>query len=397
MSVVGSQVSGVVEKAARLVSLDAYRGFVMMAMVSDGLGLSDVARHFPGSNLWEFLDYQVSHVQWEGCAFWDLIQPSFTFMVGVAMPYSHASRLSRGQKPVTIGIHVIWRAFLLTFLGVFLRSDGASMTRFTFEDVLSQIGMGYAFVYLLIGRGWKTQAIALASILVGYWLAFFLYPLPGPGFDYAAVGVTPDWGPYTGFFAHWNKNTNLAAAFDVWFLNLFRWPEPWRFNGGGYQTLSFIPSMATIILGLMAGEYLRGNTSPKAKAQRLFLAGVVCLVAGWILGQTLCPIVKRIWTPSWVIFSGGWTFIMLGCFYTLIDLQGYRKWAFPFVVVGMNSIAIYVMVHLMSGWIVGTYMTHFGQDLFDGLYGPIFRHGAVLLTLWLMLYWMYRKKIFIKI
>ena len=393
----GSQVSGVVEKAARLVSLDAYRGFVMMAMVSDGLGLSDVARHFPESKWWEFLAFQFSHVQWEGCAFWDLIQPSFTFMVGVAMPYSHASRLAKGQTTAKISLHVIYRALMLTFLGVFLRSDGEVMTRFTFEDVLSQIGMGYALVYLLIGRGIKVQSLALTGILIGYWLAFLLYPLPGPGFDYAAVGVTPEWGPYTGFFAHWNKNTNLAAAFDVWFLNLFPWPEPWRFNGGGYQTLSFVPSMATIILGLLAGEYLRGNASPHSKANRLFLAGVVCLVVGWILGHTLCPIVKRIWTPSWVIFSGGWTLIMLGGFYTLIDMLGYRKWAFPLVVVGMNSIAIYVMVHLMGGWIVETCKTHFGQDLFAGVYGPIWRHGAVLLTLWLVLYWMYRKKIFIKV
>jgi predicted acyltransferase len=155
--------------------------------------------------------------------------------------------------------------------------------------------------------------------------------------------------------------------------------------------------MGTIILGLMAGEYLRGTASPGVKAQRLFLAGVICLVAGWGLGHTLCPIVKRIWTPSWVIFSAGWTFLLLGAFYTLIDLLGYRKWAFPFVVVGMNSIAIYVMVHLMGGWIIETYKTHLGQDLFEGTYGPIWSHAVLLLTLWVILLWMYKRKIFIRV
>jgi predicted acyltransferase len=390
-------IPSLLEKPARLMSLDAYRGFVMLAMVSDGLGISRVAENFPGNRVWEFLDYQLSHVQWGGCSAWDLIQPSFTFMVGVAMPYSHASRITKGQKPATIAAHVIYRALVLVLLGVFLRSNGSPFTRFTFEDVLSQIGLGYAFVYLVLGRGLAVQASTLALILGGYWLAFALYPLPDPGFDFAAVGVTEDWGPYTGFFAHWNKNTNPASAFDVWFLNLFPWPEPWRFNGGGYQTLSFIPSMGTMILGLMAGEFLRGPRHLREKAVRLFAAALVCLAAGWCLGSTVCPIVKRIWTPSWTLFSAGWTFALLGSFFWIIEVADFRKWAFPLVVAGMNSIAMYVMVHLMDGWILETLKTHLGQDLFAGTYGLIGEHLAVLLILWMICWWMYRRKIFIRI
>ncbi len=401
MSAVGSQVSGVAEKAARLVSLDAYRGFVMMAMVSDGLGLSDVARHFPGSKWWEFLDFHFSHVQWEGCAFWDLIQPSFTFMVGVAMPYSHASRLAKGQTTAKISLHVVYRALMLTFLGVFLRSDGASMTRFTFEDVLSQIGMGYALVYLLIGRGIKVQSLALTGILIGYWLAFLLYPLPGPGFDYSAVGVTPEWGPYTGFFAHWNKNTNLAWAFDTWFMNLFPREAVFTHNGGGYSTLSFIPTLGTMILGLIAGHWLRSESSDWAKVKRLVMAGVIGLGAGWLLGAAgVCPVVKRIWTPTWVLYSGGWCFLLLALFYGVVEMARLRFWFFPLIVIGMNSIASYLMDWLFVGFIRKSLHTHLGEGFFlcfgEG-YQKLVEGGCILVILWLILFWMYRRKLFLKI
>lgn len=384
-------------KPERLVSLDAYRGFVMLAMVSGGLGIGHVAEHYPDNRLLQFLDYQLSHVAWVGCSFWDLIQPSFMFMVGVAMPYSYASRVARGDSSARIAIHVLWRALVLVLLGVFLRSNGSEFTRWTFEDVLSQIGLGYAFVYLLLGRGLRVQCVAVAGILLGYWLAFSLYPVPPTDFDLASVNAAEPGVTFSGFFAHWNKNTNLAWAFDFWFLNLFPWPDGWRFNGGGYATLSFIPSMGTAILGLMAGELLRGSPTQTSKAKALVFSAVVCLALGWLAGLTLCPIVKRIWTPSWVLFSGGWTLAMLAAFHWIIDVRGLKRGAFPLVVVGMNSIGIYVMNALAGGWIPQTLRTHFGQDLFEGVWGPMWSRSAVLTALWLVCWWMYRRKIFLRI
>lgn len=392
-----SQVAPGSEKSQRLISLDAYRGFVMLAMVSGGFGLTQIAEKFPDNLWWERIDYQLSHVSWEGCSFWDLIQPSFMFMVGVAMPYSYASRLAKGLSKKMIWSHVLYRALALVLLGIFLRSNGSTQTRFTFEDVLTQIGLGYAFVYFFIGKGFRLQMAALWGILIIYWLAFVLYPLPGKDFDFAAAGVAPDFGPYSGFFAHWNKNTNCAAAFDVWFLNLFPWPEPWRFNGGGYQTLSFIPSMGTALIGLMAGEWLRGSPDGWAKCRNLLLGGILSLGLGWVAGQACCPIVKRIWTPSWVLFSGGWALLLLGCFYGIVDLKGYKQWTFPLIVVGMNSIAMYVMAHLAEDWLVQTLQTHLGADLFDGFWGPVEKNVSVLVILWLVCLWMYRKKIFLRI
>src|SRR5262249_48702635 len=219
-------------------------------------------------------------------------------------------------------------------------------TAWVFTIVLCQIGLGYPFVALLRGRGLAVQLGALAAILAGYWAYFALWPLPGPDFDYAAVGLEKwnEWLP--GFFAHWDKNTNAAAAFDRWFLELFPGGDRFRVSAGGYQTLNFVPSMATMLLGLMAGELLRGPRTKEQKLGLLLAAGAVCLVLGLLAGEFACPIVKRIWTPSWVLYSAGWTFWMLAGFFLVIDVWGWKGWALPFVVVGMNSIAMYCLAQL---------------------------------------------------
>jgi len=337
----------------RLVSLDAYRGFVMLAMVSEGLGFSHVARNFPHSSFWQFLSHEFSHASWTGCGAWDLIQPSFMFIVGVAMPYSYGARRARGDSSGRMWGHVVYRAIALILLGIFLRSNGYSFTRFTFEDVVTQIGLGYIFLYALLGRGVRVQSIALVVILVGYWLLFALWPTPGPGFSSMAAGIPPDWHRFTGFAAHWNKYMNPAGYFDQCFLNLFPWPKRWVYNGGGYQTLSFIPSLATMLFGLMTGEYLRREGELMPKVKRLALAGVACLAFGFAVDGniwpfvdwhwSIAPVVKRIWTPSWAVYSTGWTLLTLSLFLWIIDLHDYRHWAFPFIVVGMNSVAMYVM------------------------------------------------------
>jgi predicted acyltransferase len=262
--------------------------------------------------------------------------------------------------------------------------------------VLTQIGLGYALVYVLLGRGLKVQLLAVIAVLAGYWLLFAAWPLPPAGYDYAAVKAA-DAKPFIGFFAHWNKNANVAYEFDLWFLNLFPRAEPFRYDSGGYQTLNFVPSMATMIFGLMAGELLRGRRSPVAKLGLLLLAAGLCLGLGLLLGYTACPIVKRIWTPSWAVYSAGWTFLMLAAFYWVIDLQGWRAWAFPLVVVGMNSITMYCMAQLSKGRVRQTLKTHFGQDLFGGFYGPVVQPLAILFVLWLVCLWLYRQRIFVRI
>src|SRR5690242_6330434 len=243
------------QSAARNVAVDAYRGVVMILMMAEVLQLARVARAYPGNWFWAILGYNQTHVEWAGCSLHDLIQPSFSFLVGVALPYSIASRLRKGQTFGYLFAHAIWRSLILIALGIFLRSMHSTQTNFTFEDTLTQIGLGYPFLFLLGFRSARWQWGAFAGILFAYWLAWALYPLPGPGFDYASVSVPANWTHhFSGFAAHWNKGSNLGNAFDQWFLNLFPRKSLFMANDGGYLTLSFIPTLATMILGLVAGR-----------------------------------------------------------------------------------------------------------------------------------------------
>jgi predicted acyltransferase len=389
-------------QTTRLASLDAYRGLVMLLMMGEVLRFCEVAVARTGSAFWAFLCHHQSHVAWVGGSLHDMIQPSFSFLVGVALPFSLAARSQAGQSRQRLIAHAFWRAFILIALGVWLRSIGKPQTYFTFEDTLSQIGLGYGFLFLLGLRPVRDQWIALGVVLFGYWAAFALYPAPGPGFDWSAVGVLLGWPHHpSGFAAHWDLNSNLAWAFDVWFLNLFPRESPFAFNGGGYSTLSFIPTLGTMILGLLAGGVLRSHREPAARVRWLVTTGVVLVAFGWLLGVLgLCPVVKRIWTPSFTLWSGGICLLFLAAFHHFLDLRGHARWAFFLIVIGANSIAAYCIDHLFVKFIVSDLVTHLGSGplrvLGDAFY-PLLQGAAILLVLWLILLWMYRRRIFLRI
>ena len=437
----------------RLASLDAFRGLVMFLMMAEVLHLAGVwnTDEMRQSRVWRFLAHNQTHVEWaalsardlipgtaecdrhaaEGSwidwSLHDMIQPGFSFLVGVALPFSLAARVARGQSFGRMLLHAFWRALVLILLGVFLRSAGRPETRWTFEDTLSQIGFGYVFLFLLGNCRPRVQGLALILILVGYWSAFELYSPPhGLVLGQTETGVPPNW-PYNfdGFAAHWNKNTNFAWSFDTWFLNLFP-PDRWfSYNPGGYATLSFVPTLATMILGLIAGGWLKNTASGLRTVGLLLLAGLVCLATGLTLDYFgICPSVKRIWTPSWVLVSGGWCYVAMALFFALIDWPGWTSWSFPLRVIGMNSIAAYCMADLrignssLGGFIRDSIKTHTLQlvnwiwgdkslNIFQrlsvmlggepGSYEQFLGGVAVLLIFWLILFWMYRRKIFLRI
>ena len=387
----------------RLTSIDTYRGFVMLLMLSEVLKWEDIAEKVPGNAFLEFMAFHQSHVSWQGCSLHDMIQPSFTFLVGVAMPFSLASRASQGQTSQKRALHAIGRALTLVLLGVVLRSLGKNQTYWTFEDTLSQIGLGYAFLYGIahLKRHW--QWVALAVILFGYWLAFALTPLPPAGFDPATVGVKPEWDHHvTGFAAHWDKNTNLAMQVEIWLRNALPHEEVFRFNGGGYAALSFIPTLGTMILGMFAGLKLQDRSmDERTRMKWLLIAGLVGIVSGALLDQLgICPVVKRIWTPSWVLFSGGICFWTLAAFRYMVDLKGLVKPAFPLVVIGVNSIAAYVMSWFFTSMIEDALYRHFGKapfEVFGHAYETLLHGGATLVIVWGILYWMQKNKIFLRI
>lgn len=393
------------KKPPRLASMDAYRGFVMLLMAGEVLSFGRVAEKLPDSGFWRFLAHHQDHVDWQGCTLHDLIQPSFSFLVGLALPWSIAARQGKGDSFPRMFLHTVWRAFLLAALGIFLRSTHSPQTNFTFEDTLTQIGLGYTFLWLLAWRGVRTQVGALVAILVGYWAWFAFSALPPAGFDPATVGVSADWMKehgLPGFAAHWNKNANPAHHFDVWFLNLFPRAKPFLYNGGGYLTLSFIPTLGTMICGLIAGGWLRREEVPIGRRLGILaVAGFAGLGAGWLLDISgVAPVVKRIWTPSWVLFSGGWACLFLSAFYLVIDAWNLKAWSFPLQVVGMNSIFTYVTVHLWEGFVKQNLRIHLGPDFWTrwgGVYAPTLEGAVVLGIFWLMCLWLYRRRIFLKV
>ena len=390
-----------VDQQPRNVAVDAYRGLVMLLMMGEVLRFWAVSQAFPGSMFWRILAYHQTHVEWSGMSLHDTIQPSFTFLVGVALPYSIRSRQRKGDSFKSMLGHTIFRSIILVALGIFLRSMESPMTNFTFEDTLTQIGLGYTFAFLLTYVLPRWQWGALAAILFAYWLAWALYTAPGPNFPYASVGVPADWHHlYTGFASHWNKNSNLGQAFDVWFLNLFPRPSRFLYNAGGYLTLSFIPTLGTMLLGVAAGRWFL-ESAPKIPLRKFLLAAVVLVAAGLLFHFTgICPIVKRIWTPSWTLFSGGVCFLFLAAFSWIVDARRHRGIVFPLVVVGTNSIAAYLIAHLCEDFVQSSFRINLGMralNVFGSGFEPLVLGTLTLGAYWLMLFWMYRKKVFIRI
>ncbi len=356
----------------------------MVTLAFNGFGLARTASLHLAENLdswfWSFIHYQTSHVEWLGCSYWDLIQPSFMFMVGMSMAYSYVRRKREGQSRQRMLGHAISRSLILIFLGIFLTSNGP-LTRWWMTNVLTQMGLGYTFLFLLWGRTPKIQSLVAGAVLVFTWLIYVVYLGSGLDIEKGApeVNVSLDWSQeyLQGIDPSWHKNANAGHAFDTWFLNLM--PEsvpfsgddssqvrkPFTFNPGGYQTLNFLPSLATMIFGLMCGELLRSKRTDSQKLNLLLLAGFGGLVLGWLLGVSgICPIVKRIWTPSWTLYSTGWCCLILAALYWIVDIKQKQKWTFPLVVVGMNSIAIYVMGMLLRPWVASRLEIHLGEGVF---------------------------------
>jgi len=351
--------------------------------------------------------FHSEHVPWSGCSLHDLIQPSFSFLVGTSMAFSlHRRRSEQSQLASTA--HALWRSILLIGLGIWLRSLHSARTNFTFEDTLTQIGLGYPFLFLIAStRGNRVAWASMAILLVGYWAVFARHPLPGPDFNWAAHGVPPQWAAAPadfirdGFPGHWNMNSNFAADFDLWFLSSFPRTDAFAFNPGGYTTLNFIPTLGTMIMGLRGGITLLSPIPTKHKIAWLAAAGSIAISLAIVLDATgACPIIKRIWTPSWTLLSGGIAFLSLAAFHLVCDVMEIKTPFLPLIVLGSNSIAAYTIAHLWPDFIAKSLVRHLPSATFQS-FGPQwsvpFLGACVLLSLWLFLAWMYRRKIFLKI
>jgi|688.fasta_scaffold17293_5 predicted acyltransferase len=389
---------------SRLLSLDAYRGFIMICLTWGGFGMGKFSelkmQAHPDSGWWRFFHAQFDHGPWAGWGFWDLIMPAFMFMVGMAMPFSQARREREGQTRAQIVRHTLIRSGVLILLGIFLSSHSKPHDAWTLTNTLAQIGLCYPLAALCVGRGYRVQAMAAAALLVGTWLLFVLHG----GSSQLGPGITPEWAAanHAGMSQVWWKCSNAFHAFDVWFLNLFPQNAPFVANEGGYQTLNFLPSLPTMIAGIMCADWVRAKGAGNSRKLRvLLMAGAVLVLVGQFIGHSgLCPLVKRIWTPSFSLVCSGMCVLMLAAFYYIVDMRGWKRWTFPLMVAGANSIALYMVSQLLKPWVGGLWQRYLGQDVFL-IAGPelesVLRYSAIGFTFWLVVYWMYRNKFFVRI
>jgi heparan-alpha-glucosaminide N-acetyltransferase len=392
--------------ADRLVSLDAYRGFIMLAMVSAGLGTAKLR----GDPQWGWLAHQLDHVKWEGCVFWDLIQPAFMFMVGVAMPLAFAKRAARGESWSHQFGHVVRRCLLLILIGIVMDSFGQDRPVVQFIRVLQQIAIGYFLAFFVLHLGPKVQALTAVLLLVGHTAAFLWYGgigTDGPWQRDANVGTAIDQSIHAFFVSLglpsiWPPSTGGNALGVLCVAGTGAAPHIWPPGGGGYVVINAISSTATILFGVLAGELIRGRLTPGAKALVLSVCGVGGILAGLVL-ENWVPMVKRIWTATFAVYAAGWTALFMAFFYVVIDIFRARRWSWPLVVVGMNSIFIYFCSGVLTGTI-RSLLKPFTNEPLQRLLGSDYERWApvvmallVTFVLWLLCAWLYRKRIFFKV
>ncbi|HJT76303.1 MAG TPA: DUF5009 domain-containing protein [Gemmataceae bacterium] len=414
----------------RLMTLDAYRGFTMLLMVSSGLAMGHLLNAqlppSPANQALLVAADQLRHREWDmtfadhagfpywhdgafhegtGCTPWDLIQPSFMFIVGAAMPFAFAVRQSRGASWGRQLLHAARRSVLLILVGVFLDTYSERFLSVSMIRVLQQIAVGYFLAFLVLHLRPRWQAAAAVLCLVVHTLAYFVYGW--------ATGNNPC-----------DQIHNVGWAIDGVLHQVFslggRYPTIMPHPQHLYVNFNAISSTATILFGVLAGELLRKDWPAARKLLILAVAGVAGIALGLGLSYVV-PINKKIWTSSFTLFAGGCTLLLLLAFYAVIDVLRLRRWAFPFVVVGMNSIAIYVMAGTLASVIRRAWQAFLGwptdgsvqavprcleslHTLFGwpspaaaALAAPILLAVLVMAGEWLVCLWLYRRRIFFKV
>lgn len=357
----------------RLLSLDFFRGFTMFLLIGESTGLYHhlVDPSFEGSFI-HSLGMQFHHHPWNGLRFWDLVQPFFMFIVGVAIPFSTAKRLQRGDSQFKLYQHAIQRAFLLFLFGWALYCIGPGRITFRLQNVLTQLSFTYLLAFLIMRCSFRTQL----SVSVGL---LFLTELVYRGF------------PIEGFNQPFTPDKNFGAYMDLLISG--------ELSGGHWVSINAVPTAAHTIWGVLAGQLIMSERHHYQKIKWLLVFGVLALVIGYAL-DPITPIIKRISTTSFVFASGGWCLIVLAFCYWFIDVLKVQKWSIFFAIVGMNPLFIYLFAN--------TGGTKWAENIFEPFTTAIFSWTGELsshiitsiivwLFLWYLCYWLYKRKIYIKI
>lgn len=360
----------------RIASIDALRGFDMFWIAGGDRIIRSLYKVWPNA-VTRVLDTQFEHVKWEGFHFYDLIFPLFLFVVGVVLPFSLTRRMEEGADRRHLYRHIVQR-FAILFLFGLIYGNLLDFDTHTLRipGVLQRIAIAYLVAGLVVMvTGIRGQASVAGGILIAYWLIMKLVPVPGVG----AGVLTPE--------------HNLGGYLDRLIIPFKMCCYDFGDNEG---ILSTLPAISTCLLGAMAGHWLRSKDfTPIRKAQGLAVAGAACLLIGGIWSFNF-PIIKNIWTSTFVLWAGGWSLLLLALFYWIIDVRGYQRWSFFFKVIGMNAITIYLVDRFFHFSVITDVFLH-GIYRFIGPYRPVVESTAVVFTAWLFLYFLYRQKIFLRV
>ena len=374
----------------RLSSLDFFRGITIAGMILVN-----------NNGDWSTAYWPLRHADWNGWTPTDLVFPFFLFIVGVSMVFSFASRLERGNSRGEIMKHVVWRGAILFAVGIFVINsfpDHYNLSTIRVEGVLQRIALCYvvsSVIYLLLGN--RGRLAAIVTCLVGYWILMRYVPVPGFGVPARDIPLL-------------DPDRNLAAWLDRRILmgHLY---EGTRDPEG---LLSTIPAIAGTLCGVLTGEWLRSNRSPRAKWMWMLILGVAGLIAGKFFNIWF-PINKKLWTSSYVLFTTGFALVVLGLCYWLLDVRKFRgRWTMPVLVFGMNAIAAYVFSEVLASVFVSIHsgLAKYGDvnlqeiiyySVFSSPESPPSANASLLYSLafvfvcWLPMWVLYRKRLFLKI
>ncbi|SHJ20161.1 Predicted acyltransferase [Tangfeifania diversioriginum] len=362
----------------RLLSLDFFRGITMFLLVAEGTALWSVLVREPvaGTFLEPFFQ-QFHHHPWNGLRFWDLVQPFFMFIVGVAMPFSYAKRRKRGDTKQKITRHIIQRCILLLAFGVGLHCGYRRELVWELWNVLSQLSATILIAYFLMHYKYAVQIIAALGLLLLTEILYRTFPLEG-------------------FNQPFVKDHNFGTWMDLILMGKIN-------PGGGWVAINFIPTAAHTIWGVVAGQILMSGKTATKKIKVIAFSGLAILAVGYLLDWTsVTPIIKRISTSSFVLASGGWALLVLSFSYWFIDVKKISGWIFPFVIVGMNPIFIYLFFNTVGGQWLNGFVAIFTHGFLAWFNTPEFVMALVnsltILALeWLLCYYLYLKRIFFKI
>lgn len=358
----------------RLTSIDFFRGFTMFMLVGEA---SNLYEHFleMDNGVMQFFGTQLSHHEWNGLHFWDLIQPFFMFIVGVAIPFAVANRTKKGDSNRLITLHAFKRSLLLLFLGWGLYFIAADRLVFRFQNVLAQLAVTYLVAFLIMKKSFRFQLIFTLVILLLIDLAYRFFPVDG--------------------FNHpWVNYENLGA----WFNNKIEGVT----KASEWATLNFVSTTAHTVWGVLCGKLLMSDRPSGKKIQILLIAGVSALVVGYSLDLlNITPIIKKIATSSFVFASGGWTILALCFSYWLIDIKkAFSSGSKMFIIVGMNCIFIYLFFHSGGASWLTKIINPFSKLLFSWggeMMVKVITSLGVWASMWYLCYFLFKNKIFIKI